>query len=87
MLYRPPPEEGQGLMEYALILVLIAVVVVAVLVAFGPFLFRQDADRMSAVSYLAGKAEAGDSASNDQDVKGLLHCQNVGKSSSTGKLS
>ena len=38
MLYRPPPEEGQGLVEYALILVLIAVVVAAVLVTFGPFL-------------------------------------------------
>ena len=38
MLYHPPPEKGQGLVEYALILVLIAVVVVAVLVAFGPFL-------------------------------------------------
>ena len=38
MLYHPPSEKGQGLMEYALILVLIAVVVVAVLVAFGPFL-------------------------------------------------
>jgi len=38
VLYHPPPEKGQGLMEYALILVLIAVVVVAVLVAFGPSL-------------------------------------------------
>jgi pilus assembly protein Flp/PilA len=38
MLYHPPVEKGQGLMEYALILVLIAVVVVAVLVLFGPML-------------------------------------------------
>lgn len=38
MLYYPPVEKGQGLVEYALILVLIAVVVVAVLVLFGPFL-------------------------------------------------
>ena len=38
MLYRPPPEKGQGLVEYALILVLIAAVVVIALVAFGPFL-------------------------------------------------
>ena len=38
MLYHPPDENGQGLMEYALILVLIAVVVIAVLVLFGPFL-------------------------------------------------
>ena len=38
MLYHPPSEKGQGLMEYALILVLIAVVVAAVLVVFGPFL-------------------------------------------------
>ena len=38
MLYHPHPEKGQGLVEYALILVFIAVVVVAVLVGFGPFL-------------------------------------------------
>jgi pilus assembly protein Flp/PilA len=38
VLYHPPQERGQGLVEYALILVLIAVVVVGVLVAFGPFL-------------------------------------------------
>ena len=38
MLYHPHPEKGQGLMEYALILVLIAAVVVAVLVVFGPTL-------------------------------------------------
>ena len=38
MLYRPPPERGQVLMEYALILVLIALAVIAVLVIFGPML-------------------------------------------------
>ena len=38
MLYHPPPEKGQGLVEYALILMLIAVVVIAVLVVFGPSL-------------------------------------------------
>ena len=31
-----PQEEGQGLVEYALILVLIAIVVIAVLVLVGP---------------------------------------------------
>ena len=31
-----PHEEGQGLVEYALILVLIAVVVIAVLMLLGP---------------------------------------------------
>ncbi len=31
-----PREEGQGLVEYALILVLIAVVVIAVLMLLGP---------------------------------------------------
>ncbi|MBN2393860.1 MAG: Flp family type IVb pilin [Anaerolineae bacterium] len=35
MLYLPR-EEGQGLVEYALILVLIAVVVIAVLALVGP---------------------------------------------------
>lgn len=31
-----PREEGQGLVEYALILVLVAVVVIAILVILGP---------------------------------------------------
>lgn len=31
-------EEGQGLIEYALILVLIAVVVIAILALLGPFI-------------------------------------------------
>jgi pilus assembly protein Flp/PilA len=31
-----PREEGQGLVEYALILVLVAIVVIAVLVLVGP---------------------------------------------------
>jgi pilus assembly protein Flp/PilA len=31
-----PQEEGQGLVEYALILVLIAIVVIAVLMLIGP---------------------------------------------------
>lgn len=35
MLYRPNRDEGQGLVEYALILVLIAVVVIAILIVFG----------------------------------------------------
>jgi pilus assembly protein Flp/PilA len=35
MLYMPR-EEGQGLVEYALILVLVAIVVIAVLLILGP---------------------------------------------------
>lgn len=35
MLYMPR-EEGQGLVEYALILVLVAVVVIAILTMLGP---------------------------------------------------
>lgn len=31
-----PQEEGQGLVEYALILVLVAIVVIAVLLVLGP---------------------------------------------------
>jgi pilus assembly protein Flp/PilA len=38
MLYRPQNEEGQGLVEYALILVLVAVVVIIVLVVLGPII-------------------------------------------------
>jgi pilus assembly protein Flp/PilA len=36
MLYRPNNEEGQGLVEYALILVLVAVVVIIILAVLGP---------------------------------------------------
>jgi pilus assembly protein Flp/PilA len=36
MLYRPQNEEGQGLVEYALILVLVAVVVIIILTLLGP---------------------------------------------------
>ncbi len=36
MLYRPQNEEGQGLVEYALILVLVAVVVIVALTVLGP---------------------------------------------------
>jgi pilus assembly protein Flp/PilA len=35
MVYRPR-QEGQGLVEYALILVLVAVVVIAILTLLGP---------------------------------------------------
>jgi pilus assembly protein Flp/PilA len=33
-----PKEEGQGLVEYALILVLVAIVVIAVLMLLGPMI-------------------------------------------------
>lgn len=36
MLYLPKQEEGQGLVEYALILVLVAIVVIAILALLGP---------------------------------------------------
>jgi pilus assembly protein Flp/PilA len=32
----PPREKGQGLVEYALILVLVAIVVIAILLILGP---------------------------------------------------
>ena len=38
MLFRPQNEEGQGLVEYALILVLVAVVVIVILTALGPII-------------------------------------------------
>jgi len=31
-----PPEKGQGLVEYALILLLVAIVVIAILIILGP---------------------------------------------------
>jgi pilus assembly protein Flp/PilA len=36
MLYLPKNEEGQGLVEYALILVLVALAVIAILTLMGP---------------------------------------------------
>ena len=36
MIYRPQNEEGQGLVEYALILVLVAIVVIVILALLGP---------------------------------------------------
>ena len=36
MLYLPKHEEGQGLVEYALILVLVVIVVVAIVALMGP---------------------------------------------------
>ena len=36
MLYEPRREEGQGLVEYALILVLVAIVVIVILTLLGP---------------------------------------------------
>ncbi len=36
MIYLPRNEEGQGLVEYALILVLVAIVVIAILALLGP---------------------------------------------------
>lgn len=36
MLYLPNDDKGQGLVEYALILVLVAIVVIAILALLGP---------------------------------------------------
>lgn len=38
MMYRPQNEEGQGLVEYALILVMVALAVIVILIVFGPVL-------------------------------------------------
>lgn len=35
MLYVPHSQEGQGLVEYALILVLVAIIVIVILAVFG----------------------------------------------------
>lgn len=43
-----PQEEGQGLVEYALILVLVAVVVIAVLMLLGPAIGDVFSDIMDA---------------------------------------
>ena len=44
-----PKEKGQGLVEYALILVLVAVVVIAVLTLLGPIIGNVFSDIMSAM--------------------------------------
>jgi pilus assembly protein Flp/PilA len=36
MLYQPDPHHGQGLLEYALIIMLMALVVISLLFIFGP---------------------------------------------------
>lgn len=36
MLFHPREEKGQGLMEYALILLLVGIVVIVILVILGP---------------------------------------------------
>ncbi len=49
------PERGQGLVEYALILVMIAVVVLAVLLLLGPIIgnmFSEINSELQRVSYL-----------------------------------
>jgi pilus assembly protein Flp/PilA len=45
-----PKEKGQGLVEYALILVLVAVVVIAVLTLLGPIIGNVFSDIVSAMS-------------------------------------
>lgn len=35
MIYRPKPEDGQGLVEYALVLILVAIAVVVILAVLG----------------------------------------------------
>jgi pilus assembly protein Flp/PilA len=48
-----PKEKGQGLVEYALILVLVAIVVIAVLMLLGPIIggvFSTINDSLSSVS-------------------------------------
>ena len=52
---RENPERGQGLVEYALILVMIAVVVLAVLLLLGPIvgnMFSEVNSELQRVSYL-----------------------------------
>jgi len=44
-----PKEKGQGLVEYALILVLIAVVVIAILVILGPIIGNVFSDIVDAM--------------------------------------
>lgn len=49
MLFQPRNEEGQGLVEYALILVLVAVVVIVILTFLGPVIgnvFSQITDNL-----------------------------------------
>jgi pilus assembly protein Flp/PilA len=50
-----PNEEGQGLVEYALILVLVAIVVIAVLLLLGPIIGDVFSDIMEG---LAGRNPA-----------------------------
>jgi pilus assembly protein Flp/PilA len=49
-----PKEKGQGLVEYALILVLVAVVVIAVLAVLGPVIGNVFTDINEAISNPGG---------------------------------
>jgi pilus assembly protein Flp/PilA len=44
-----PREEGQGLVEYALILVLVAIVVIAILLLLGPIIGNVFSNIISAI--------------------------------------
>lgn len=45
-----PKEEGQGLVEYALILVLVAIVVIAILMVLGPAIGNVFSDIVGALA-------------------------------------
>lgn len=52
-----PREEGQGLVEYALILVLVAVVVIAILLLLGPIVGNVFSNIVYVISHV--RAEGG----------------------------
>ena len=57
-----PKEKGQGLVEYALILVLVAIVVIAVLMLLGPIIgnvFSTINDSLSGVGQFSSKRARG----------------------------
>lgn len=54
-----PQEEGQGLVEYALILVLVAIVVIAILLLLGPIIGNVFSSVTSGLSIKSGKKASG----------------------------
>lgn len=49
-----PKEKGQGLVEYALILVLVAIVVIAALMVLGPIIGNTFSTINSSLTYVGG---------------------------------
>ena len=70
----PGHQKGQGLVEYALILVLVAVVVIVALMVLGPIIGNTFSTINSSITSV-GAAPAGPAGYNCSDYMGITMCQ------------